>query len=257
MNIDVHTNHDDRYSDPHTPFLTKVLRTVQRHMSFLIFVMGPTLLTFLYLTLIATPQYISEAHFVVRGRSSQSGISLSNILQSSSGAGPTSENTYVVQDYMQSRDAAERLIKQNSLLDVFARPEADFLARYPFFLSSKNFEHFYLYYKHHVFVEQDSETNISILTVRTFRADDSQRIARALLDAGESLVNDINNRQRENLIRATSAEVKAAEVKLRDINQKLAEYRNVVALIDPMRQSVPMINFVTSLQNMLTSTKMQ
>lgn len=158
---------------------------------------------------------------------------------------------------MQSRDAAELLIKKNQLLDVYSRPEADFVARYPFFLASKNFEHFYLYYKRHVLVEQDSETNISILTVRTFRAEDSQKIARALLDAGENLVNEINRRQRENLIRATQAEVQAAEAKLRDINQKLAEYRNVVALIDPLRQAVPMAGFVTSLQNMLTSTQMQ
>lgn len=257
MNIDIHTHDgEDQYQED--SLLTKILNWFRGHIYFVIFVLGPTFITLLYLSLIATPQYISEAHFVVRGHSAQSGISLSSILQSSSGgSSSTSENTYVVQDYMQSRDAAELLIKKNKLLDVYSRPEADFLARYPFFLFQRNFEHFYNYYKRHVLVEQDSETNISILTVRTFRAEDSQKIARALLDAGENLVNDINQRQRENLIRATSAEVKTAESKLRDLNQKLAEYRNVVALIDPMRQSGPMVGFVTSLQNMLTSTQMQ
>lgn len=258
MNVDIHTHDgEERYQE--ASLLARILNWFREHIYFVAFVLGPTVITFLYLTLIATPQYISEAHFVVRGHSSQSGISLTSILQSSSGggSGATSENTYVVQDYMQSRDAAELLIKKNQLLDVYSRPEADFVARYPFFLGSKNFEHFYLYYKRHVLVEQDSETNISILTVRTFRAEDSQKIARALLDAGENLVNEINRRQRENLIRATQAEVQAAEAKLRDINQKLAEYRNVVALIDPLRQAVPMAGFVTSLQNMLTSTQMQ
>ncbi|GCE83802.1 capsule biosynthesis protein [Komagataeibacter diospyri] len=262
MNIEVYNQDENRFHDNRDDesFLTRVLNwfrnLVRNHTPFLIFVIAPTFLVFLYLTLIATPQYISEAHFVVRGRSGQSGISLSNILQSS-GSGATSENTYVVQDYIQSRDAAELLIKHNNLLDVYSRPEADFFARYPFFALPRNFEHFYLYYQWHVLVEQDSETNISILTVRTFRAEDSQRIARALLDAGENLVNEINRRQRENLIRASANEVQAAEARLRDINHKLAEYRNEVALIDPMRQSVPMVNFVTSLQNMLTSTNMQ
>ena len=262
MNIDV--NNYDGNPAPYNKELSFPPRQLNRfrhiirnHMPFMICVAAPTFLVFIYLNLLAAPQYISEAHFIVRGHSSQSGLSLSNILQPG-GSAPTSENTYVVQDYMQSRDAAELLIAKNNLLDVYARPEADFFARYPFFLLPKNFENFYLhYYKKHVLVEQDTETNISILTVRTFRAKDSQRIARALLDAGEMLVNDINRRQRENLIRATSQEVQAAETKLREINQKLAEYRNVVALIDPMRQSVPMINFVTSLQNMLASTNMQ
>lgn len=232
---------------------------IRNNLYFTIFVLVPTLLTAFYLMFIATPQYISEAHFVVRGRSSQSGISLSNILQASGGAGggASSENTYVVQDYLQSRDAAELLIKQDNLFDVYSRPEADFLARFPSFGYSKNFEHFYKFYKKHVLVEQDSETSISILTVRTFRATDSQKVARALLDAGENLVNEINRRQRDNLIHATSLEVQASETKLRGINQKLAEYRDVVALIDPLRQSTPMISFVTSLQNMLTSTNMQ
>ncbi|WP_029336086.1 capsule biosynthesis protein [Komagataeibacter europaeus] len=261
MNIDVYQPDEHHHPENDPSFLARLgnrLRNVvMNHTPFMIFVVLPTSLVFLYLTLIATPQYVSEAHFVVRGRSGQSGISLSSILQSSGGSGATSENTYVVEDYMQSRDAAELLIKQNNLLDIYKRPEADFFARYPMFGMPQDFEHFYLYYKRHVLVEQDSETNISILTVRTFRAEDSQKIARALLDAGENLVNEINRRQRENLIHATSLEMQASETKLRDINQKLAEYRNVVALIDPMRQSVPMINFVTTLQNMLTTTNMQ
>ncbi|KON64232.1 chain length determinant protein [Komagataeibacter europaeus] len=262
MNIDVHAPDEGPYRPEDESVLTRLFNGprnwIRNHMAFTVCVVTPTFLTALYLVFIATPQYISEAHFVVRGHSSQSGISLSNILQSSGGGGgATSENTYVVQDYMQSRDAAELLIKQNQLLDVYSRPEADFLARYPLFGFGKNFEHFYKYYQGHVLVEQDSETNISILTVRTFRAEDSQKIARALLDAGENLVNEINRRQRENLIRATSQEVLAAEARLREINRKLADYRNSVALIDPMRQSMPMVSYVTSLQNMLTSTNMQ
>lgn len=259
MSTDVHALDDDgQYRPEDVSVLTRLFNWGRDHFPFMICVAVPTVLTALYLIFIATPQYVSEAHFVVRGRSAQSGISLSNILQSSGGGGgATSENTYVVQDYMQSRDAAELLVKQNHLLDVYSRPEADFLARYTLFGLGSKFEHFYKYYKRHIIVEQDSETSISVLTVRTFRAQDSQQIARALLDAGENLVNDINRRQRENLIHATAQEVQTAEAKLRDINQKLAEYRNAVALIDPLRQSVPMAGYVTSLQNMLTSTNMQ
>lgn len=262
MSIEVHAHNEGQYQPEDisavTRLLTRLRNRIRNNRSFVLCVLLPTFLTALYLVFIAAPQYISEAHFVVRGRSGQSGISLSNILQSSSGgAGATSENTYVVQDYMQSRDAAENLIRQDHLLDVYSRPESDFLARYSMLGYGKKFEHFYKYYKRHVLVEQDTETNISILTVRTFRAEDSQRIARALLDAGENLVNEINRRQRENLIHATSQEVQSAGLKLREINQKLAEYRNTVELIDPMRQSIPMVSYVTSLQNMLTSTNMQ
>lgn len=263
MNADVTVSEEGRreagaeMSFPMRKF-NRLREKVSNNKPFSIFVIFPTLLTALYLFVIASPQYISEAHFVVRGHSSQSGLSLSSLIQSSGGSsGPTSENTYVVQDYMQSRDAAQLLIKQNNLYDVFARPEADFIGRFPFLLWPRDFEHFYKYYQRHVLAEQDSETNISILTVRTFRAADSQRIARALLDAGENLVNEINRRQRENLIRVTRQEMEESQEKLRKINVQLGEYRNSISLLDPMRQSAPLLSSISSLRNMLTSTNMQ
>ncbi|MCE2565403.1 capsule biosynthesis protein [Komagataeibacter sp. FNDCF1] len=233
-----------------------VKNKIYRHKYLIIFVFFPTFLIFLYLTLLATPQYVSEAHFIVRGNSSQSGISISSILQPSSEGSPT-ENAFVVQDYMESRDAASLLLRQEQLLDIYSRPEADFIARYSRSLFSGEFEHFYRYYKHHISVKQSSETHISILKVRTFRAADSQKVARALLDAGEELINQINQRQRENLIRVSAAEVNDAQAKLDNINQKLAQYRNVAALIDPLTQSGPMLNFVNNLRNTLTSTQMK
>lgn len=89
MNVDVYQEDRNQYQGNDPSFLTRVgnwfRNLIQNHLPFMIFVVLPTGLVFLYLTLIATPQYISEAHFVVRGRSGQSGISLSNILQSSGG----------------------------------------------------------------------------------------------------------------------------------------------------------------------------
>lgn len=263
MNTDVTIPEEDRREiGPEPSFLMRKFNWLREkfnnNKALSIFVILPTLLTAFYLFVIASPQYISEAHFVVRGHSSQSGLSLSSLIQSSgSGGGATSENTYVVQDYMQSRDAAQLLIKQNNLYDVFSRPEADFIGRFPFLLRPRDFEHFYKYYQRHILAEQDSETNISILTVRTFRAADSQRIARALLDAGENLVNEINRRQRENLIRVTRQEMEESQEKLRKINVQLGEYRNSISLLDPMRQSTPLLSSISSLRNMLTSTNMQ
>ncbi|KAB8124021.1 capsule biosynthesis protein [Komagataeibacter medellinensis] len=239
-----------------TLLIDQIKDKISKKKYLIIFVFLPTLLTFLYLTIIATPQYISEAHFIVRGNPGQSGISISSILQPSP-EGTGTENAYIVQDYMESRDAASLLIKQNQLLDVYLRPEADFLARYSPLLFSGQFEHFYSYYKRHLSIKQSSDTHITVLKVRTFRAADSQKIARALLDAGEALVNKINQRQRENLVHIASMEVNEAQAKLNDINQKLAQYRNVITLIDPVGQSTPMLSFVTSLRNTLTSTQMK
>ncbi|WP_236646538.1 capsule biosynthesis protein [Aristophania vespae] len=226
------------------------------HKPFCITVILPTVITAFYLYVIAAPQYISEAHFVVHGHSTQpsSPLSLSNLVQSGS---TTSENTYVVQDYMVSRDAVHKLSKKLDFNAIFNPKKADFLARYPAFFDFKDKEHFFRYYKRHVKVVMDSETGISKLKVRSFNAVDSQNIAHALLKISEDLVNEINKRQRENTTRTARKEVEKLQNELYKVNSQLAEYRTQTAMLDPDKQSTPLLGSITSLQQLLLTYRMQ
>ncbi|WP_246387409.1 capsule biosynthesis protein [Gluconacetobacter sacchari] len=220
-------------------------------------VIVPNILLFLYLTCIATPQYISEAHFMVRGEHSMSGLPLTMMLQSGAGESVTSDDTFAVQDYLVSRDAMGLLLRNNDLAQVFSRKEADFLARFPNWYSRRDLESFYKYYKRHIKAQIDADTSLSVLTVRTFSADDSQRIAKALIAAAEDLVNEINRRQRANLVDAAQKEVTETLGQIRDLQTRLASFRNTSAMIDPERQSVPLVSTQYALQSLLTATQMR
>lgn len=252
-------------SNPITPpspsgaFLSRILLSALSFMkkkpALLVIVIIPNLVFAIYLTCLASPQYISEAHFMVRSERSQ-GTPLSMLLQAG-GETITSENTYAVQDYMMSRDAMNILLKNHDLEKVFNPPTADFIARYPNWYSLNNKESFYRYYKKHVKAEIDAETSLSVLRVRTFSATESQRIAKALLAASEKLVNDINARQRQNLIGAAQKEVDESLKQLKKLQIQLATFRDTTAMIDPEKQSVPLISNKYALQAMLTATQMQ
>lgn len=224
-------------------------------MGLFIFIIIPNIIFAFYIIFIASPQYVSEAHFMVKSERSQ-GTPLSMLLQAG-GETITSENTYAVQDYMMSRDAMNLLLKNHDLEKVFNSKAADFMARYPNWYSLNNKEGFYRYYKKHVKAEIDANTSLSVLRVRTFNAADSQRIAKALLAASEHLVNDINARQRENLIGAAKKEVDESLKQLNQLQIKMATFRNETAMIDPEKQSVPLIGNKYALQAMLTATQMQ
>jgi len=168
-----------------------------------------------------------------------------------------SEDTYAVQDYLLSRDAAHYMMANQDIKAVFNRPEGDWLARFPNVLTGPSFEFFYHYYQNHISAELDTTTSISTLKVRTFRPDDSQRVAQALIVAAERLVNRMNQRQRENMISSAAREVDDAEARLRAIAAQMADYRNREALLDPMKQSVPMMKGISDLQSMLTTTRLQ
>ena len=227
------------------------------HLPFLLLVMLPTLLAACYFFGIASPQYVSEAQFVVRGQNNQSPGMLSSLLQTAGGGGSATEDTYVVQNYMMSRDAAKYLIRTEDLRAVFNRPGADLLARFPNPFHGTTFEHFFRHYQKQVDAELDTTTGISTLTVRTFRPDDSQRLAAALLGAAEQLVNRMNERQRANLISSSEHEVADAERALRDVAARIGAYRNREALLDPMKQSAPILKDINDLQTMLSTTQVQ
>lgn len=236
--------------------MLKITSVFKKHFGLFIFVILPNIILFLYLTVIATPQYVSEAHFMVRSERSQNGTSLAMLLQAG-GESVTSENTYAVQDYMMSRDAMNLLIDKYNLENVFSSSHGDFIARYPNWYSHNNKESFYKYYKKHVKAQIDAETSLSVLRVRTFSAADSQRIAQGLLAAAENLVNDINSRQRENLIGAAQKEVTETLSQMKDLQLRIATFRDANSIIDPVRQSTPLLGSEYTLRSMLTATQMQ
>jgi capsular polysaccharide transport system permease protein len=181
---------------------------------------------------------------------------LASILQSASGT-RSQDDTFAVQDFMLSRDALQELVDTQGLKDIFARAEADPLSRFPGPFGGDSFEHLYKYYLKHVDVEMDSQTGVSELTVKSFRPEDSKRIASALLLAGEHLINRMNEREHENALRDARNEVTRAEARVKDVAAQLADFRNREALLDPNKQSVPMLQAIANLQAKLSSTKLE
>lgn len=242
-----------RQSNPYAPVKN---RDWTRWVWFAFVVLLPTLLSSVYMFGFAADQYVSEARFIVRGPASQSAGMLSGILQST-GLSHAQEDTYVVQDYMQSRDAMDELVRNNDLRAVFDRPEADPLFRFPLWHGWSSDEHLFKFFRAHVQTELDSTTGVSGLTVRTFRAKDSQDIASALLAAGEALVNRMNARQRENSVKQARQDVDSAEMRVTEVGRQIAEFRNRESLLDPTKQSVPLLTGISDLQMALIKTDME
>ena len=224
---------------------------LRRKALFGIVVVLPTAATAVYYIGYASDQYMSEAQFVVRGVS-QAPSALSTLLSTATGTARTQDDTYAVQDFMTSRDA----------VSVFNRPEADLLARFPrTFLPGSNSlwgnsnEHFYEYYQKHVEVDLDSTTGVTTLKVRTFRPGDSQHVAQALLQAGERLVNRMNDRQRENALGDARNEVKLAEGRVQAVAADIAAFRNKEALLDPNKQSTPILQAIQTLKDQVVKSK--
>ncbi|GAP35172.1 hypothetical protein ABXN37_08395 [Piscinibacter sakaiensis] len=224
---------------------------------FLLCVVVPTLLAIAYYGFTASDVYTSEARFVVRTpQRSQPTTAIGALLQGS-GFSRAQDDSFTVHDYITSRDALKVLDAKLGVRKSYADPSHDFLSRFPQPWSDDSFESFYKFYQDKVSVTYDAASSITTVRVRSFDPDISLKINEELLAMGEELVNRINDRGREDLVRYAAAEVEEAETKAKAAALALANYRNRRAVFDPERQSALQLQQITKLQDEVIAAKLQ
>jgi capsular polysaccharide transport system permease protein len=231
-----------------------LVRIAKKHRLFLVTVVLPTLLAILYYGFLASDIYISESRFVLRSPERQTATPLGLLLRGT-GFTRSQDDAYTVQDFVVSRDALHAVNEKLDLRAAFSR--ADLFGRFPGLDWDDSFENLHLYYQKMVGVRLDSLSSIGILTVRAFSPQEAQQINQTLLALSEALVNKLNERGRQDMIRFASQEVSIAEEKAKRAALALARFRNEKGVIDPERQSVIPMQQVAKLQDELISAKTQ
>ena len=224
-------------------------RRLRKWRGFLLAVILPTALAATYLYGIAAPQYASEARFLVRGSSSASmGGSLGAAL---SGAGfkPAAEEAMAVRDFLRSQDVVREVRGPMDLVSLWRRPEADLAAM--LWSSEPSVEVLTRYFKRMVSSDYDGESSTVSLEVRSFRAEDSQALAEALLRASENLVNRLSERQRGDTLGTARREVEVAERRVIAAREALTAFRQTGRAIDPTTETAANMGAVTRMEGEL------
>ena len=188
-------------------------------------VIVPTLLATYYYGFIASDVYVTESRFVVRSPQKSSVGSLADVF-SKVGFAKSDDDSYVVRDYVLSRDALELLNKKLNVVSSYSSDSIDILNRFPgikYWDTSR--EAFLRYYQTRVGVVVDPTSAISTLTVQAFDPKTALAINQTLLELSEAFVNQLNSRARQDLISAAMSEVNLAKAKLETSSLDLAKAR--------------------------------
>ena len=223
---------------------------------FLLCVALPTVVACIYFGLITSDIYVSESRFVVRSPKQQTPTGLGAILQGA-GFSRAEDDTHSVHDFILSRDALQKLNDKLKLDESFSDPKIDLFSRFASFGIEKNFEGLHKYYLKHISIDTDTTSAISVLKVKAYTAEDTYRINAMLLDMSEGLINQLNERGRQDMIRFAISEVDTAEKKAKTAALALSGYRNDKAVFDPERQSAIQLQLVSKIQDELIATKTQ
>lgn len=217
---------------------------------------APTLVTASYCFFLASDQYESQAVFVVRS-ASRPQVPQGLAFLTQLGFGRSQDDSFIVQEFIGSRDAIEKIRANMPLEKLFGREDADLLARYPSILYALHDEEFHRYFRRMVSVVHVDNTGISTLRVRAFAPDDAQKIASALLALSEDFVNRMNQRVQEDAVRNSLDELRNAQQRIIDAQAALTNFRNRELMVDPMQNAVSLAELIASLSAELASTQAQ
>jgi capsular polysaccharide transport system permease protein len=216
----------------------------------------PTSLSIVYFGLIASDVYVSESRYVVRSPERQAASPLGLMLKGA-GFSRAQDDSYAVQDFILSRDALQALDKELEVKKAFSDSSVDLFSRFAGLDWDDSFEALFPYYLKKVSLQLDSASSIATLTTRAFTPEQSFAINRRLLELAEELVNKLNERGGQDLIRFASKEVVEAQGKAKTAALALARFRNEKGVIDPEKQSTIPLQQIAKLQDELISTRSQ
>lgn len=223
---------------------------------FLACVVVPTVAATVYFGFIASDVYISESHFVVRSPQKPAQTGLGAILQGA-GFARSQDDTYTVHDFMRSRDALDALSKMENIEGAYSKSSISIFDRFNGWGLDGSFENLFKYYQDRISLDLDTSSSISTLRVSAYSSSDAVAINRALLTMGEKLINDLNARGREDLIRFAENEVNDARENTKAASAALALFRNKHGVFDPDRQSALQLQMIYKLQDELIIAKTQ
>ncbi|MEM9223430.1 MAG: hypothetical protein AAGB11_13635 [Pseudomonadota bacterium] len=219
-------------------------------MMFYIFVAAPTMVIILFYGFVASDQYATNSAFAVRGAASSSAaVDLGSLFSLGTGAVDTeTADSYILQEYILSREVVEILVAEANFLEIYSRPSAD-----PYYRLNPELpiEELVKYWQIMCQVEFDDETGIINMVVRAFRPADAEQITRKVLEKSEELINELSLRAREDSLKSARREVELAEGRFADSRKSVAGYRGSEREIDPSAVAAAQQGLVGELEGVL------
>jgi capsular polysaccharide transport system permease protein len=205
-------------------------------------ILGPTLLTAVYLAVIAPAQYTSTTAFAIRGAE----VRGPDMLGAVGILAPTATSTdaRIVSDYIRSPAMVETLRKQYGFNETYSRFSLDPFSR----LSPKApIENATEFWRRKVRVTYDHAAGSTTVTVQSSRPEDSLRLTRGVLAASEALVNSMSDRALGDLAMASAEDLKRKKAELDEAKRRLASFqaRNaVVPASAPAQQAIGVVGAI-------------
>ncbi|MGH1331723.1 MAG: hypothetical protein ACRBBK_12640 [Paracoccaceae bacterium] len=228
------------------------LRRLVTLLSFLLLVVVPTGFVAYYFLAVASDRYAVESKFAIRSPGASAPTDLLGIVSSVSTASSTMSDSYMLVDFIESRDLLDRLEERLDLRKIYSQPGTDFLMRLD---PESTKEDLVQYLQKVISIYFDTSSQILTLEVQAFTARDAQLISAAILEICDALVNEVSERARQDTMRSAEEEVRRTEALLAAQREKISAFRQTQQLIDPTASAGQQIELLGTLEGNIASAR--
>ncbi|MCK5896029.1 MAG: hypothetical protein KAG20_04440 [Cocleimonas sp.] len=226
---------------------------------FILMVVAPVALSSVYYYKHASPQYVTEAHYIIRGTEKSSSDML-GMLTGMPGLSASAGESLIAQDYILSRQFLSQAKKKIDIRAMFTREGIDWWASLRpdlvAYLLDPNErvseEDLLAYWQDNVIdISYDSNSGISVVEVTAFKPEDSVKIANEVLDKALIFVNMLSNNSRSDALSLANSELQAAKLNLDDLREKIARYGDKEQVVIPQQRVIADQSIILELRGRL------
>jgi capsular polysaccharide transport system permease protein len=213
------------------------------------FIILPTLVCAYYFAFVATQSYATNSEFIVQ-QAEPSGAS-GGLLGGTAMA--TSQDSILVQDFLTSRGAMQRLDEEHGYRAHFSDPSVDSLQR---IAEGASNEALFSHYSKHVKVGYDPTEGVLRMEVSALTPEKSRIFSEALIGYAEERVDAITERKRNDQMKGATETFEEAEAKMVDAQQKVLDLQEQMGVLDPKSETAGLMSQINSLEVQLTEKRL-
>ncbi|MEP1332282.1 MAG: lipopolysaccharide biosynthesis protein [Lentilitoribacter sp.] len=225
------------------------LRRIILAISAIVCIAIPTLLGAFYFLFVASDRYAAGAGFSVRSMDSgAAGGDFLGALSGLSSVGSTTTDSYILIEYMQSRELVEKLQQEVDFVKAYSNDEIDFLYRLE---PNQPIEVVVKYWEGMISTSYDNSSEIIQFEVEAFTAEDAERVAMLVVKHSQSLINSLSANARNEAVLLAKKEVASAELRSKLIREELRSFRAASSAVDPSASAAASLQIITELESQL------
>ncbi len=215
------------------------------------FIALPTVLAAIYFYTIATPLYATRSAFVITQAEAPGASAMGGLFSGTAFA--TATDSINVQDYLESRDAMQRLDADQDFKAHFSQTDVDALQRLE---ADATDEAAYRLYKRNVKIGFDPTEGIIRMEVIALDPQVSASFSKALISYAEQQVDQLTQRVREDQMQGARESFTDAEANMLSAQRKVVDLQETYKVLNSEVELSMLATQISTLQSQLTQEQL-